>query len=109
MIRSDGSDKAIAILFALCALLPASAGAQEAPTNPPINPPTNQCWEVVSRGTGAAQPFPILVNKCTGKTWLLAKVNTQEPKDGMPGAYAYRWRPITSDDNGEITFSPTLP
>jgi hypothetical protein len=99
MIRRNRG-KVTAIGFALCALLPLKTRAQEAPTNP--------CWEVIAAGPNATQRSPILINKCTGKTWLLAKVEVREAKSGLSGAYAYRWRPIATEDNGEVTIS-TLP
>jgi hypothetical protein len=100
MIRRNRGNTVTAIGFALCALFPLKTRAQEAPTNP--------CWEVIAAGPNVAQRFPILINKCTGKTWLLTKVEIREGKSGLPGAYAYRWRPISTDDNGEVTIS-TLP
>jgi hypothetical protein len=100
MICRKRGNKVTAIGFALCALLPLKARAQESPTNP--------CWEVATPGPDVARRFPILINKCTGKTWLLTKVEVREAKSGLPGAYVYRWRPIATDDNGEVTIS-TLP
>jgi hypothetical protein len=48
----------------------------------------------------------VMMNKCTGDTWLLAKVLTHEPKPNVMGAYVYRWRPISKPtDAGEAEFS----
>jgi hypothetical protein len=97
MICERRSDKVTAIGVALYMLLPPSAHAQDASTNP--------CWEVTAP---SVQRLLLLINKCTGKTWLLIKVNVRKAKSGLPGVYTYRWRPITADDTGEPTFS-TLP
>lgn len=100
MVCRKRSDMVAAIGVALCTLLPLKAGAQ--------NSPESRCWEVTAPAADVPQHFPILINKCTGKTWLLTKVNIREAKSGQPGVYAYRWRPIATEDSGEPTLS-TLP
>ncbi len=70
--------------------------------------PLTQCWEIVSPNSKEVPYAPILINKCTGKSWFLAKVATQGAKPDAPGTYVLRWRPITMDDTGETTFTTPL-
>lgn len=86
--------------LALSSALSLNARAQQAP-------PT-QCWEIVSPNSKDVPSGPILINKCTGKSWFLAKVAAPEAKADAPGTYVLRWRPITMDDTGEVTFTMPL-
>jgi hypothetical protein len=66
-----------------------------------------QCWEITNPATNVEPYAPILLNKCTGKAWLLSRSDTQEATSSSRGTFAYRWRPITTDDTAEASF-PTL-
>jgi hypothetical protein len=62
------------------------------------------CWDVVSP-TQSAQPFtPILINKCDGKTWILAKESFPDKQGKPTGVYTYRWTPVMHED-GEAHLS----
>jgi hypothetical protein len=58
-----------------------------------------QCFEVLMAprgGTNVLSTDPassILLNRCTGDTWML--VRTTVSKTGKPEEYAYRWYPIS--------------
>jgi hypothetical protein len=91
---------AILVTLALSPALSLNARAQQ------VSPA--QCWDIVSPNSKEVSYAPILIDKCTGKSWFLAKVTTQGTKADAPGTYVYRWRPITMDDVGETTFTMPL-
>ena len=87
---------------------PTAARAQDVPPSVPAPGATSPapCWEIVAPVRGTEPPAMVMMNKCTGDTWLLAKVLTHEPKPNVMGAYVYRWRPISKPtDAGEAEFS----
>jgi len=51
------------------------------------------------------QPYaPILLNQCTGESWLLVKTVLAEAKEpGESNTFTYRWMPISKS-----FFEPTL-
>jgi hypothetical protein len=66
----------------LLALSTVPAGAQQQ------QQPQRECFAVAMNNQ--ASVGSILLDKCTGKTWLLTRVTL-----GAPGNYAFRWLPIT--------------
>src|SRR4051794_28072094 len=52
------------------------------------------CFDVASAGQGAQPASMILVNKCTGYTWLLTRNALADDKGKVTGAFSYRWHPI---------------
>jgi hypothetical protein len=71
-------------------------------------PPTGQgstptCFEVVA---GAGEIGPILVNRCTGATWFLAR---EAARGGAAGDFSWRWHPIGSAGTEVILGYPGLP
>jgi hypothetical protein len=72
-----------------------SAAAQDKP-NPPT-PPTSACYDI-SQPQKDMVPFePILVDHCTGSTWLLVRAPMPDAKGQDGGAYVYRWFPIAME------------
>ncbi len=98
-------------LAASCILLwqhPTAARAQDVP--PPVPAPgatsPAPCWEIVAPVHGTEPPAMVMINKCTGETWLLAKVLTRESKPNVMDTYVYRWRSLSKpSDAGEAEFS----
>ena len=80
MIRPRGAVALSAAAFITCT---ASASAQPSESGP--------CFEVIAPRPNSQPRSPVLLDRCSGRTWLLAR-NT----DGT-----YRWRPIPTD-NTEI-------
>ena len=78
-------DRSAAFLVAvtLIGLVPGRAGAQA----------QDGCFEVVAAQGNLAGS--ILLNRCSGETWLLVKTNATEN-----GSSAYRWRPIAVEETG---------
>jgi hypothetical protein len=51
-------------------------------------PPSGACFDIARPQTPTAAGA-ILLNRCTGETWILTRSRTRSGK-----AFAYRWRPI---------------
>jgi hypothetical protein len=94
-------------------LHPSAAQAQEIPPpgQPQSTPPPVQCWEVVTPMRGTDSPTMVMLNRCTGDSWLLAKVSVREATPTTTGAFVYRWRRISKpDDAKEAEFPiPSVP
>ena len=94
---------------ALAASPPGSHAQDAAPQSP-----TTQCWTIV--GHANADPYgSILLDQCTGKTWLLTKVFTRGTAPADPSqkpkrdSFTYQWLPITRPDTGELKFETDPP
>jgi hypothetical protein len=74
----------------LFALLPLAVLAQEGGKAPSD---ATHCFDV-TQYSGNVPPFgPILVNRCTGSTWLLVRSDT--PVNGRETAtFAFQWAPL---------------
>jgi hypothetical protein len=73
--------------------LSASASAQQ-----------QECFEVVmTNATGGGSLGSILINKCTGNTWVLTR--TQAPN----GTTTNRWFPISVEKSEATTSNPPNP
>jgi hypothetical protein len=65
-----------------------------------------QCFEVLMAPRGGATVLStdpassILLNRCTGDTWML--VRTTVSKTGKPEEYAYRWYPISAGSSEAV-------
>jgi hypothetical protein len=70
------------------------------PPAPQAAPPPQPCWEIVAPVAGTDPPAMVMLNRCTGDTWLLAKEVTREAQPTAPGTYVYRWRRIMKTDDG---------
>jgi hypothetical protein len=73
-------------LLAVLAVAPPPAMAQSAPAT--------ACFEMFPAETNAPPGMPLLINKCTGETYLLARV----PSKAKSSAGGYRWVPIGVSD-----------
>ena len=74
------------------------------PPAPQAAPPPQPCWEIVAPVAGTDPPAMVMLNRCTGDTWLLAKEVTRGTQPTAPGAYVYRWRRIMKTDDGAAGF-----
>jgi hypothetical protein len=67
------------------------AAAQSEPT-PPLQ---TACFELVARQPGTPPDAPMLINKCTGKTFVLV-TRSRRSQAGKPSQYV--WEPIPIAD-----------
>ncbi len=61
------------------------------------------CFDIV-RPLTAAAAGAILLNRCTGQTWILVRSRTKNSK-----AFAYRWRPIAHSTTEFAADAPRVP
>ena|SRR6516165_10441457 len=112
-MRRDHRRTTVTCLLAACALATACAGSRAQDAAP--QGPATQCWKIVSPQANVAPYGLILLNQCTGKTWLLSKIVKREKRPenpnekAKPDTFTYRWRPITKDDTGEAVFDTNPP
>ena len=92
----------------LAAGTPVAAFAQ--PALPPEHVPagTGQCFDIVN-ATPQQQPFlPILLDRCTGRSWMLVKIELTNPTGRPPAAFTYRWFPLAADTSEPSLGTPDL-
>ena len=83
--------------FVACALalLPATVIAQTAQPAPSA-PASGACYEMLPADANTLPGSPMLINKCTGQTYVLMRAAVKA--SGVP---KYRWLPIALDDAPE--------
>jgi hypothetical protein len=95
------------LLGALAVMAPLHPSAARAQAEPPPAAPQGAppqaaapapCWEIVAPVAGTDPPTMVMLNRCTGDTWLLAKEVTRAARPTAPGTYVYRWRRIAKTD-----------
>jgi hypothetical protein len=108
----------MALLLA-AGLLAAPAGAQQLPTPIPAPAPaavpkpavpdaaaatqpsptrTEPCFDILSPGQGSSPDGMMLIDKCSGRTWLLIRIPIPDDKGNATTEFAYRWAPILYGD-----------
>ena len=80
-------------------LLPVVGVAQSAP---PL-PAGGACYEMFPAEANTLPGSPMLINKCTGQSYVLARVPAKEK--GAAGQ-SYRWQPIAMADVAEVKSKP---
>jgi hypothetical protein len=76
----------------------ASAQTPEAPS------PAGFCFEVTAAHGDAQAPGAILLNRCTGQTWILARIYRSAAKGSRGTQISYRWMPIPTA-NTQVAFN----
>jgi hypothetical protein len=64
---------------------------------------TQECYGI-SRSQGAGMILPILLNKCTGQTWVLTTTTLLDANSQQTNSYAFRWFPLAAN-TGEAVIS----
>ena len=65
-----------------------------------------QCWEVISPTIDGAPNSPILLNRCTGQTWIIVR----RLLDGEPnGSFTYQWEGLYRTDGPPVLVTRPLP
>ena len=90
------------LLAWVLALLPVVAMAQSAPPAPAA---AGACYEMYPAEANTLPGSPMLINKCTGQTYVLARV-PPSPKGKPIGGQTYRWMPIGMSDGPEVKPGP---
>ena len=61
-------------------------------------PATAPCFEIVPARSGIEPPVPMLVDKCSGRTWLLSRGGRRTGHD-RASPYGYRWTLIEAEQD----------
>ncbi len=69
-----------------------TAHAAAAPVSAPLAPPS--CYEISQPQKGDMPFGPILLNRCTGLTWVLVKASMTDVHGKDTGNFVYRWSPL---------------
>ena len=64
------------------------------------------CWKIVAPAQNMSPFAPMLLDRCTGKTWLMVRERIPGSK---PASVSYRWAPILPSDAGEAVFLENPP
>jgi hypothetical protein len=67
-----------------------------------------QCFFVVAPTANTLPPIPILLNKCTGETWIVIRqlIKNADPAKGEKEEWAWRWAPLQKNfDEGQFQSS----
>jgi hypothetical protein len=83
----------VAVAFAISAV-PSIAFAQEGASKATQHFENTACFEVVSSNQNTAPQRPILVNRCTGATWLLEKRFARDAGGKLTRAFSWYWNPL---------------
>ena len=59
---------------------------------------TAPCFEIIPARTGIEPPVPMLVDKCSGRTWLLTRGGRRSGHD-RASPYGYRWTLIEAEQD----------
>ena len=64
------------------------------------------CWEM-STPMKELVPFVlILLNKCTGSSWILTRITNSEPNSTTSGSFSYRWVPLDGSGGEAVPGRP---
>ena len=69
---------------------------------PPAPPGSVECYDLKFANLASPPAAPFLINKCTGATWILIRVNLIDAH-GAQTQTAWRWAPLNTQDT-EATF-----
>ncbi len=88
--------------IAASALLPWAALAQDSSQKAPDASAAPACWQIVSGVEKVAPNGAILLNRCNGATWVLARTTTSAATAKTLEEYTYRWYPISLENKEAI-------
>lgn len=88
--------------LAASTLSSSTALAQDASAKAPDMSATPECWEIIAPAEKAAPNGPILLNRCNGATWVLARTTTTPAAGKSLEEYTYRWYPISVETKEAI-------
>ena len=70
------------------------AGAATQPTAARGEP----CFDILSPGQSGSPDGMILIDKCSGRTWMLIRIPIPDDNGNATTEFAYRWAPILYGD-----------
>jgi hypothetical protein len=55
-----------------------------------------ECFQIVSPVAGTSPSSFLLLNKCSGATWMLVRVLESEGKPGKADYFTFKWLPLST-------------
>jgi len=86
----------VTLALLLVGVSPHRADAQDS-SNPSVGP----CFEIIAPQRHAHLRTPLLFNKCTGETWLLAAIHEEAAQGRRFGRMTYRWILLEIEGKGD--------
>ncbi len=80
------------------AATPKPAAPDTAPAAQPAASRAEPCFDILSPGQGSSPDGMMLIDKCSGRTWLLIRIPIPDDKGNVTTEFAYRWAPILYGD-----------
>jgi hypothetical protein len=100
----NGRHRTAFLIFAVLAIeLPATVATAQQP-----EPQPSLCFEIIPARQNAQPEGAFLLNRCTGQTWLLTRVDPVGAKARRAAAIGYRWSSLLADGI-EMTKPPPRP
>ena len=72
----------------------------------PTPPRTEPCYAIVPPPQGLGPDGSVMIDRCTGKTWLLIRIAIPNDQGEVTGDFTYRWAPILYGDREALLSSP---
>lgn len=94
--------------FAALAFLSSAALAQDTSQRAPDASAPTACWQIIPGVEKVAPNGAILLNRCNGATWVLARTTTSPASGKSLEEYTYRWYPISLETK-EAVLTNVLP
>jgi hypothetical protein len=60
-------------------------------------PPGRACFQIMATPSDGGPSSAILLDACTGQTWILVRSYQPAAKKGRAGNVAHRWEPLSKD------------
>ena len=79
---------------------PAAQAAAAAPAR------TEPCYTIVPPPQGLGPDGSVMLDRCTGKTWLLIRIAIPNDQGELTGDFTYRWAPILYGDREALLSAP---
>ena len=95
-------------IFAALAGVTILAGSARAVGSPPAQPsqPSVGCFEVYEPSQAAQISQPILLNRCTGTSWVLVREPLADQKGNPTRSFTYEWHGLSvSNDTPVLAFT----
>jgi hypothetical protein len=83
-------------LLLLLIVTPLGAGPASAAETAERSPSSPACFEIAAGRAAGQVSGTILLNRCTGQSWMLTKIEPTSGVSGDPDAL-FKWTPIGSD------------
>jgi hypothetical protein len=80
------------------------APAAQAAAAPPAR--TEPCYSIVPPPQGLGPDGSVMIDRCTGKTWLLIRIAIPNDQGEVTGDFTYRWAPILYGDREALLSAP---